>query len=158
MARVVYNIYKVGFSLSEGSDLFHFTARDPVPCQRSGPRRTFKNQEWRTVIEFPEYEVNPFGEIKRSLPDRRNHPPKEMKISTNATGYKWLAFFCQGKYYRRYIHRIVADCFIGVVPRDKKVTHRDGDKSNNHFSNLQFRTKEELWKKRNQSKKQRRRK
>lgn len=44
-----------------------------------------------------------------------------------------------GKYVRDYIHRLVAEHFIGPCPKDDMVVnHKDGDPFNNHVSNLEW--------------------
>ena len=43
-----------------------------------------------------------------------------------------------GKQHRRYIHRLVAETFIGTIPQGSIVNHIDGDKLNNHLENLEI--------------------
>jgi hypothetical protein len=47
------------------------------------------------------------------------------------------------------VHRLVTAAFIGPCPADMEVNHIDGDKSNNHTSNLEFCTASENLKHRN---------
>jgi hypothetical protein len=41
------------------------------------------------------------------------------------------------------VHQMVAECYLGSCPVGYEVDHIDGNKSNNHISNLQYLTKEE---------------
>jgi hypothetical protein len=45
-----------------------------------------------------------------------------------------------------YVHKIVAECFLGQRPNDFTVNHKDGNKANNHFSNLEYISKEDNYK------------
>jgi len=37
-----------------------------------------------------------------------------------------------------YVHKVIAHCFLGVRPNDFTINHKDGNKKNNHFSNLEY--------------------
>lgn len=60
-----------------------------------------------------------------------------LKTKTNS-GYLMTKFF--GK---KYVHRIVAECFIPNPEGKEYVNHIDGNKLNNHVSNLEWATPEE---------------
>ena len=42
-----------------------------------------------------------------------------------------------------YIHRLVTEAFIGPIPKDMQINHKDGDKHNNDFGNLEIVTQKE---------------
>lgn len=42
-----------------------------------------------------------------------------------------------------YIHQLVAQVFIGPRPVGKEINHIDGDKYNNHYTNLEYVTRGE---------------
>lgn len=67
----------------------------------------------------------------------RNMPGKWLKPTTNNCGYDYVNL---GRESRYTIHRLVAEAF---VPRNGgvEVNHIDGDKANNHFSNLEWCTR-----------------
>ncbi len=44
------------------------------------------------------------------------------------------------------IHRLVADAFLPKPRKGQVVTHLDGNKNNNHVSNLKYVTKAKAWK------------
>lgn len=61
------------------------------------------------------------------------------RITSNSDGYKVLTID-KKKYY---IHRLVAQCFIPNPFNLPMVNHKDGDKTNNHVSNLEWVTAKE---------------
>lgn len=58
----------------------------------------------------------------------------------NGAGYKKVAIGEKGstKTHNRYIHRLVAQCYIPNPDDHKQVNHINGDKSDNHVSNLEW--------------------
>lgn len=62
-------------------------------------------------------------------------------LHDNGGGYFTLGVYNRDnkKSYRFYIHRLVAELFIGETCDVKtQVNHKDGDKSNNHVDNLEW--------------------
>ncbi len=54
-------------------------------------------------------------------------------------GYKQITLAINKKPFRIKIHRLVALLFLGDPPKDKEcINHKDGNKMNNHFSNLEW--------------------
>jgi hypothetical protein len=45
-----------------------------------------------------------------------------------------------------YVHKLVAKCFIGERPNETTINHKDGNKQNNHYSNLEYISNEENYK------------
>jgi len=58
-------------------------------------------------------------------------------------GYLAVRFSRNGKGFEKTIHRLVADAFIENPKRYKEVNHIDGNKVNNHYSNLEWVTQRE---------------
>lgn len=68
-----------------------------------------------------------------------------LKPNNNGKGYHKVQIYIDGKRRPFYIHRLVADHFI-KKPRKRycdQVNHKDGDKSNNHYLNLEWVTNSE---------------
>jgi hypothetical protein len=62
-------------------------------------------------------------------------------LHTDKAGYKRVTLTKDGKQYNRLVHQLVAETFIGPRQDGLFVCHKDGDKSNNHVSNLYYGTR-----------------
>ena len=106
---------------------------------------------WKDVAGFEElYQVSSHGNIRsleREVKSKnqwkqylRYCPPKTLKNVLHPNGY-YRVDLC-GKLYSN--HVLVALAFIGIPPSSlHEVNHKDGNKLNNHFSNLEWVTKSE---------------
>lgn len=90
----------------------------------------------RQITEFPNYSIDEYGNVYSNR--------KLTKVNTfidRSHGLRKVNLFKNGKQFIRLIHRLVAIAYI-----EKKegsiVIHKDGDKLNNHFTNLEWRKKE----------------
>lgn len=87
------------------------------------------------VIFEPRYLITPDGTI---FVYWRNHKKwREQKKRINKNGY------VRGSVNRKdvYIHRIVASCYVENLNNYKEVNHKDGNKRNNTFTNLEWCTR-----------------
>lgn len=93
---------------------------------------------WKDVEESPIYEVSNFGRVKKKNNGRI------LKLQEH-NGYKRVYLYVNGKQKKRRVHRLVAIAFIGMPKDENKlfVNHIDGNKSNNHVSNLEWVTHKE---------------
>ncbi len=106
---------------------------------------------WKPVVGFEGlYEVSNTGKIK-SLKRQRITKGNGITISNermlkpkiNKFGYSTVCLFKNAK--RKYcmVHRIVAMAFIPNQYNKSEVNHKDGNKINNHVSNLEWNTSTE---------------
>lgn len=65
------------------------------------------------------------------------------KPSNHRQGYKLIMLFKDGKKKCHLVHRLVAKTFIPNSDNKATVNHIDGDKKNNHISNLEWATQTE---------------
>jgi len=98
-------------------------------------------EEWRAVPGFEgKYEVSSYGQM-RSL-DRLVGPRRLrgqiMKVKYDRHGYIWYRPCSEGKYKPTSAHSMVAAAFIGPRPVGLHINHIDGNKTNNHYSNLEY--------------------
>lgn len=61
-----------------------------------------------------------------------------LSICDNGNGYKQVFISVNGKRYVRYIHRLVAECFIPNPDELPEINHKDGNKANNDATNLEW--------------------
>ena len=95
-------------------------------------------ERWKAVEhrDFSMYKVSDHGRVfsKRC---------KKILSSSTTNGYPSVDLYADGKKHKVYIHRLVALAFIPIDCKRKCVNHKDGDKTNNHFKNLEWVTREE---------------
>lgn len=108
---------------------------------------------WRPVKNYESlYLVSECGYIK-SLEKRwrtgrgngRLHIQTEVIKSQHVTrfGYLRVALWKEGKQKKYHVHRLVAMAFLPNYFEGAQVNHKDGNKTNNHASNLEFVTASE---------------
>lgn len=66
---------------------------------------------------------------------------KQLIPQNNGKGYMKVTLSIDGKQIQRYVHRIVAECYL--LNKSIQVNHKDGDKTNNNVSNLEWVTNSE---------------
>lgn len=101
---------------------------------------------WKDVVGLEGiYQVSNLGRVKslaRYVTDRNNNirMVKEhyMSGSDNGNGYLSVMFHTNGKGFRRYIHRLVAEAFIPNPNKLPEINHKDENRSNNVVTNLEW--------------------
>lgn len=83
------------------------------------------------------YWVDEFGNIDK----RRGQG--YLKPFPDKDGYLKVVVYIKGKSNNFLVHRIVYEAFFGQIPDGMSIDHVDGNKVNNHISNLQLLTPEE---------------
>jgi len=86
------------------------------------------------IVAFEDYLIYESGRII-SL---KNGGRKELKICKGKQGYCYVNLCEDGKRTFKQVHRLVAQHFIPNPDNLPEVNHLDGDKSNNHKSNLEW--------------------
>lgn len=95
------------------------------------------------------YQVNPSGDV-RSVDRIIKHGNgvsrlngRILKHRINEHGYHMVALYKNGSAKNMKVHRLVADAFLEKDPNRFEINHKDGDKSNNKLSNLEWCTRKE---------------
>lgn len=106
------------------------TTNEWVTFKTSNPAgRATKKQRGLT-----EWQVNRYGEIQII---KSNGDIRKVKPSLSG-GHPGSRYYCLSQNDFKYVHRIVATAFCPNPNNFKTVDHMDGNKLNNHFSNLQW--------------------
>lgn len=93
-------------------------------------------ENWREVASNDNYIVSDTGRIRRK--------GSEHDHSTyNKKGYLNIDLYKNGKRSKNRVNRLVATAFIPNPDNKPEVNHKDGNKTNNHASNLEWVTKKE---------------
>lgn len=86
---------------------------------------------WKNIDGISNYEVSNEGRVRNISSGRILRPRVAGK------GYRKVTLCDESGHHDKYIHRLVVDAFDGGLQDDDEVNHLDGNKSNNHISNLE---------------------
>ena len=87
---------------------------------------------WKTCNRFPMYEVDEYGDV------RNKKTQKILQARTDRRGYLRLNLQVKGGKKTAYLHRLVAEAYLPNRNHLPCVNHKDENKLNNHFSNLEW--------------------
>lgn len=98
------------------------------------------NEVWKPIVGFEnDYDISNYGNVK----SKKRGKELIMRPVCNNKGYPRVVLSVKNKGYRRFVHRLVAEHFVDNPDNKPQVNHVDGDKKNNHASNLQWMTNQE---------------
>jgi hypothetical protein len=103
-------------------------------------------EEWRSVVGYEGYyEVSSEGRVRRIAPDTMGRTMMLGKTLSHSivAGYPRVGLSVNGRQKAILVHQLVAAAFIGPCPPGKEVNHRDGVKTHNSISNLEYVTRRE---------------
>lgn len=96
--------------------------------------------KWKTIPSTPLFEASSCGKIKRKITNVafgsqiRKAGGKILSPKLKNNGYLEVNLSKKSKY----VHRLVAEAWLGEIPKGFNVNHKDGDKSNNNVLNLEI--------------------
>lgn len=98
--------------------------------------------EWKEIPSYEGlYEANNLGSIRRVR--RQGSDGRLIKLTLRKDGYIQVILSKSGKKRAHLVHRLIAITFISKEMGKDFVNHKDGDKTNNKVSNLEWCTKQE---------------
>lgn len=104
---------------------------------------------WKNATGLEFHQVSNMGRIRtvdRTLPcgdGFRKYKGKIKKPSDNGGGYLIVTLCDNYEKTNFYVHRLVAEAFVENIGNKPRVNHKDTNKKNNHFSNLEWTTAKE---------------
>ena len=108
-------------------DLSYYPTVDAVPVV------------WKPVLGFEGlYRVSNLGKVR----NKNGEILKQGIKRTNGTCYKIVNLWKDGRYYKKYIHRLIAEAFIPNPNNLPMINHKDEDGTNNSIDNLEWCTRE----------------
>lgn len=95
---------------------------------------------WQDVVGYEGlYKVSNLGRVKTLQKQvGRKESEKILKPSTVWTGYLRLGLRKEGKTKNTYVHRIVAQAFIPNKEHKPIINHKNGDRTDNRVTNLEW--------------------
>lgn len=89
------------------------------------------------------YSIDEYGNVY-SLITTSSRRKGIIKPYVNTSGYLRVNLYdLKGKVHKKYIHRLVAENYLYNPNSYPMVNHKDADKKNNHYSNLEWCTQEQ---------------
>jgi hypothetical protein len=92
---------------------------------------------WKDVPGFEgKYQASDLGRVKSIKRNRE----RILAQHIDKLGYPRLTLWWKGKLESKRVHGLVTEAFFGARPGGLTVNHKDGDKTNNRLSNLEYLT------------------
>lgn len=105
---------------------------------------------WKPIKGFAGYQVSNFGRVRtynkvtytarHGVRHWRNRILVQKLRKDNCLQ---VNLWRDGKSITHYVHRLVAEAFLGEASSDMTVNHKDGNRQNNHIDNLEWLSRED---------------
>ena len=98
-------------------------------------------EEWRSVIGYEGwYEVSNLARVKRVRAGKGTVAGYKLRPALMQIGYHIVCLSKNSSIerYKKYVHHLVAEAFIGPRPSGYQINHIDGNKANSLPSNLEY--------------------
>lgn len=95
---------------------------------------------WKRIKNFPDYQISNYGRVKSFKQNKKNG--KILKNSENSHGYFVVELFNEKRKVKK-IHKLVYEAFIENIENNECVHHKNENKLDNYFKNLNKLSKKE---------------
>jgi len=93
---------------------------------------------WKDIAEYEGlYKISSFGRVC-SNHNRIKTKRRILNVQKNNLGYIHIILSKNGKCKTKLVHRLVAKAFIPNLQNKPEINHKDGNKENNHYKNLEW--------------------
>lgn len=89
-------------------------------------------------MSHPDYEVSDLGRVRRLTGGKGVRAGRVLSPCVQNRGYLTVQVYRAGTPTRRTVHSLVAEAFIGPRAPGAEVNHKDGVKTHNALSNLEY--------------------
>lgn len=101
-----------------------------------------KNEIWKIIPDYHGYySVSDLGRVRREIAYRSTQRGRILKPALQGNGYPIVSIAIDNKKTTRLVHQLVMQTFVGQSTQ--QVNHKDGDKQNNRWLNLEYVTPSE---------------
>lgn len=104
-----------------------------------------QSEQWRSIPGFPCYEASTLGRVRRAIDAPGRFQGRVLaQVSRKKSRYCCVSLTHDGREHCAYVHRLVLLAFSGPPPTaEHAAAHDDGDRTNNHLTNLSWKTLKE---------------
>lgn len=103
---------------------------------------SIQGEVWKDVADYPDYQVSSCGRVK--YPIRKRSEPHSLYVTYGGRSGMTFSFRNVDDRHKKIgIHRIVASTFLPNPNKYEIVNHKDGNKTNNRISNLEWCTRKQ---------------
>ena len=99
---------------------------------------------WKSIPGLENtYSISTHGRVRRDSACRGTTVGYILSGKLEPDGYRSVHLSLNGKHFKKQIHVLSAETFIGPCPKGYEVNHIDGDKTNLHSDNFEYLTRSE---------------
>ena len=97
-------------------------------------------ERWRVIPGFDDYEVNDCGVVRRLTQKKQGKVGQIKSQWASTSGRMNVTLHRDGRSFKRQVHRLVLESFVGPCPAGMECRHLDGNHLNNALDNLAWGT------------------